>query len=319
MKRFRNILFVASPTEPANASFQTAVDLAKINQAKLTVLIAIEELPGYLTRLTPLMLRLARLRELENTLQKLRSAASDVIEIETKVVEGKPFVEVIKEVLQHKRDLVVKAAEPDTGVRSFLFGATDMHLLRKSPCPVWLLKERADFGVRRILAAIDFNDLDPNSDNVTEPLNRKILELAHGLAKRHKADLHIVHSWNVVGEDLMRSSQVQSTKEEIEDYVDETRAVHEAWLEQLMQKAQEWMRDEGFHASDAQIHLPKGRATHEIPRVAENVQADLIVMGTIARTGITGAIMGNTAETILHAIDCSVLAVKPDGFESPVK
>jgi nucleotide-binding universal stress UspA family protein len=41
-------------------------------------------------------------------------------------------------------------------------------------------------------------------------------------------------------------------------------------------------------------------------------------MGTVARTGISGFVMGNTAETILSQIDCSVLAIKPPGFETPV-
>jgi len=41
-------------------------------------------------------------------------------------------------------------------------------------------------------------------------------------------------------------------------------------------------------------------------------------MGTVARTGIQGFIMGNTAENILNQLDCSVLAVKPPGFVTPV-
>jgi len=41
-------------------------------------------------------------------------------------------------------------------------------------------------------------------------------------------------------------------------------------------------------------------------------------MGTVGRTGIPGLIMGNTAESILNNIGCSVLAVKPPGFVSPV-
>ena len=45
----------------------------------------------------------------------------------------------------------------------------------------------------------------------------------------------------------------------------------------------------------------------------------LIIMGTVGRTGIPGFIMGNTAETILNRIDCSVLAIKPDGFVTPVR
>ena len=67
-----------------------------------------------------------------------------------------------------------------------------------------------------------------------------------------------------------------------------------------------------------QTHLVKGWARKEIPALVGRLEADLVVMGTVARTGIPGFIMGNTAETILNQIDCSVLAIKPPGFATPV-
>ena len=65
-------------------------------------------------------------------------------------------------------------------------------------------------------------------------------------------------------------------------------------------------------------HLVQGWARKEIPALAKRIEADLVVMGTVARTGVPGFIMGNTAETILNQIDCSVLAIKPPGFKTPV-
>ena len=56
-----------------------------------------------------------------------------------------------------------------------------------------------------------------------------------------------------------------------------------------------------------------------LPHLAERLDIGLIVMGTVARTGLGGLIMGNTAETILRSVECSVLAVKPEGFVTPVK
>ena len=50
----------------------------------------------------------------------------------------------------------------------------------------------------------------------------------------------------------------------------------------------------------------------------KRLDPDLVVMGTVARTGVPGFIMGNTAEMILNQIDCSVLAIKPSGFVTPV-
>jgi len=41
-------------------------------------------------------------------------------------------------------------------------------------------------------------------------------------------------------------------------------------------------------------------------------------MGTVGRIGIRGLFIGNTAEAILNQVECSVLAVKPPGFQTPV-
>lgn len=68
----------------------------------------------------------------------------------------------------------------------------------------------------------------------------------------------------------------------------------------------------------SRFHLLKGAADVLIPQVAKREQIDLIVMGTLNRTGISGFLIGNTAEKILHQVECSVMTAKPDGFVSPV-
>ena len=67
------------------------------------------------------------------------------------------------------------------------------------------------------------------------------------------------------------------------------------------------------------IHMLAGPPGDVLPRLAERLDVGVVVMGTVGRTGLTGLIMGNTAETILRAVRCSVLAVKPEGFVTPVK
>jgi universal stress protein E len=78
----------------------------------------------------------------------------------------------------------------------------------------------------------------------------------------------------------------------------------------LGQDAMDYIKPQG--------HLLKGAARKEVPALAKHLQVDCIVMGTVARTGVRGFIMGNTAETILEQIACSVLAIKPPGFVTPV-
>jgi universal stress protein E len=66
------------------------------------------------------------------------------------------------------------------------------------------------------------------------------------------------------------------------------------------------------------MHLLKGEPEEVISEVAENLDVELVVMGTVSRSGLAGFLIGNTAERILQSLDCSVLAVKPQGFVSPV-
>jgi len=67
-----------------------------------------------------------------------------------------------------------------------------------------------------------------------------------------------------------------------------------------------------------QVHLLKGKASGLIPELVKKRRINLIVMGTVCRTGIPGFFIGNTAEKVLHRVNCSVLAIKPEGFVTPV-
>jgi len=68
-----------------------------------------------------------------------------------------------------------------------------------------------------------------------------------------------------------------------------------------------------------QIHHLRGRAEECIPAFAKDKKIDILVMGTVARTGIPGFVIGNTAENIVQKLSCSLMALKPQGFVSPVK
>ena len=59
-----------------------------------------------------------------------------------------------------------------------------------------------------------------------------------------------------------------------------------------------------------------------IPKILQTIKEgdyDLVVMGTVCRTGLPGLLIGNTAETILSTVPCSVMTVKPSGFASPIE
>jgi nucleotide-binding universal stress UspA family protein len=318
MKRFKNILYVADSSGVALKAFHHAVGLAERNNAPLAVVIVMERIPPYLTRLTPHMLRQVRIKELHAALDRLREWVAGRVEVEAKIIEGKPFLEVIRDVLRNDRDLVVKSVDHDNDAMDWLFGSTDMHLLRKCPCPVWLVKSTEPTPVRRVMACVDFNDFDPSGEDRAEPLNRMILEMAGSLALLERSEFHVVHACEAIGEPL-RSIRLTGINDEVVDsYVNEVRLEHCHWLDRLLRKTRSRIGPEAYDDVERKIHMPIGRASEVIPALARELNIDLIVMGTVARTGIPGLIIGNTAETVLNQIRCSVLAVKPPGFVTPV-
>jgi universal stress protein E len=318
MKRFRNILYVADSSGVVHKAFHHAVGLAERNSARLTVIRVMERIPAHLKRLMPHGLRRIRVREPEAALDRLSEQGAGRVEVETKIVEGKAFLEIIREVLRNGQDLVIKSADSDGGARAWSFGTTDLHLLRKCPCPVWLIKPTDPAPIRRVMACVDFNDLDPPGQDTAEPLNRMILELAGSLAFLERAEFHVVHAWEAVGEHFMRNERAGFDNEEVNSYVDEVCLKHRDWFNRLLCEARTWIGSEKSPAIKPKTHLPKGDPSDVIPRLARTLPVDLIVMGTVARTGIPGLIIGNTAESILSDIDCSLLAVKPEGFVTPI-
>lgn len=69
---------------------------------------------------------------------------------------------------------------------------------------------------------------------------------------------------------------------------------------------------------DFEVHLSKTSPSEMIINTAIRHDVDLIMMGMVGRIGIPGFIIVNTAESILQQVKCSVLAIKPEGFQTPV-
>lgn len=322
MQRFKNILCVAGNGQACTPALERAVTLAENNQASLMVVDVADRITAGIGMPDGGPISAALQATLVNThaeaLETLINPYRKRIEIQTKVLMGEPFLEIIREVLRNGRDLVIKTPEARDWLDR-LFGSEDMHLLRKCPCPVWLIKPGKQKSYRRILAAVDVDESYPPEElSSRRALNQQTLEMASSLALSEFAELHVAHVWHAVAESAMRGAFMHRPEEEIIAYVEQVRQQHAASLEGLMHEVTGNLGQDALDYLKPRTHLVKGNARKEIPALAKQIEADLIIMGTVARTGVPGFIMGNTAETILNQIDCSVLAIKPPGFVTPV-
>lgn len=325
MQRFSSILCVMEHGEASAPALERAAALAENNQAALTVVDVIPKLPGSI-RLpdgvtTSQALQTAIEGEREAQLESMLAPYRQRLDIKHRVLSGMAFLEVIREVLRSGHDLVIKCPEAPAWLDR-LFAGDDMHLLRKCPCAVWLVKPQSAKPYKRILAAVDVDEFYPPHELETRRLlNVRILEIASALAVSEFAEMHVVHAWESnteLADGLNFSSSMDA--ESLAYNVEQERRQQQHLLEKLIAntRAERKGTREAFDYLTPFAHVVKGAARREIPALAKQLNVDCIVMGTVARTGIRGFFMGNTAETILEQIECSVLAIKPEGFVTPV-
>jgi nucleotide-binding universal stress UspA family protein len=155
MARFKNILLVVERNWHRE-HYQWALTLAARENARLTVMDVVEEM------VRPARTSSQHLRNLEKSvLRKRRVRLKELIAIHNKGVRvgvkvkfGNPTTETMGQVLRSRHDLVMLAPEVNGRLNQTLTGRTTMQLLRKCPCPVWIMQSRS-LEPSRIMAAVD--------------------------------------------------------------------------------------------------------------------------------------------------------------------
>lgn len=324
MNRFKNILYVLNDQigEPS-ASLIRAISLAKNNQAALTLLHVLPKLSlsSYATQagIGKQELKTKIFEHEKSALDGLRSLLDQSLTIKTDFRVGKKHIESIRAVQAGNFDLVVKEVDAIAWFDRFL-GSDDMDLLRKCPCPVWLIKKDEKTDYRHIMAAVDFDTNDEDTGQKgsgKNELNRMILDMASSQALSNFSSLDVVNAYDVPEAGFISLWVDQPAKFEREMLESEYRQKARR-MDMLLQELKQHLGTESYNYLSPRSHLVQGIPGQEIPEMAKKVKADLIVMGTVARTGIAGIVIGNTAESILFQLNCSVLAIKPPGFVSPV-
>ena len=305
MEAFKSILVDVDVTANAHPALERAVRLARAFGATLT-LTDVVTVPQHARHYLPPTLEEELVVERRQQLARVANAVSDV-RAEAKLLVGRPATVLIQEVLRSNHDLLMRSHARElvaSGPKPF--GGVDMELLRKCPCPVLLARHGSPASHPQIVAAVNAS----TEEAEEQALNEKIVELALLMATHLEVGPpRLLQVWKPFAERMTRR---QSTDDQFASYVDGARQRAASDLTRLARSF------EG-RLAETQSTLRRGEPDDVIPKfvVAEGI--DLVVMGTVARAGIAGMLIGNTAERVLRKLPCSVLTVKPDGFVSPVR
>ena len=168
-------------------------------------------------------------------------------------------------------DMIVKAASVHSGAGRRLLKTSDWSLLRNSHCPVYLIKrDSVPVGVKMLLA-LDIK----REDELHNTLNERVIEYGRAFIE----------------------SVPESSLYAVNAYSD---SAHYVYPDALAAKI-------GIDKTAA--HCVQGPPEKVIPEVAAQLDASIVVIGTVARDGLKAAMIGNTAEKILDSLNTNILTV----------
>ncbi len=312
MNNFKKILAVVDPTVADQPAVRRAAWLAKNNGAELELLVCYynEYLSGDRLFDSP-SLEKARDEVIQSHEKHLEALAEplrgDGIVVKTSAVWDHPLYEgIVRRAVESGSDIVLKDTHHHSAVTRALLTNTDWNLIRTCPIPLWLVKPQEVEKTPIFVAAID----PMHQHDKPAALDDEILHVAKALAKDVSGEVHAFHAYDpriaVATATANAYIPVSLPFDEIEQQMHED---HEKRFTEITE----------FHKIPSEnAHLVAGLTHEELPRVADQLGADVVVMGAVARNRWKRLFIGATAERTLEDLACDLLIIKPDWFQTPV-
>lgn len=299
MATFQDVLVVLDPTVEEQKVLNRAIELAEHTACKLTAFVSIYDFSYEMTTMLSgeerESMRHAVIKDREIWAERLLFAAKQKgIQCDIEVMwHNRPFEAIVKAVQEGGYDLVIKGTHDHDTLKSILFTPTDWHILRKCPCPVLLVKDHAWPMQGNIVAAVNAGSSRPHH----QQLNQLIIRQAIAIGRMLNANVHLVNAYP--GTPVQVAVEIPEFNPE--EYNEAMRHHHRDAILALSRE---------FMIAPEHTHVLEGMPEDVIPKVAQSLDAEMVIIGTIGRTGLSAAIIGNTAEHVIDRLDCDILALK---------
>lgn len=307
MINYNHLLAVIEPDREAQPALSRAIELAEKTSADITAFMVIYDFSYEMTTMLSAderdAMRDAVIKDRQAWLEDELNRYSDAVTISVVVQwHNRAYESIIRYAVHHHCDIVVKATKPHDDLTSVIFTPTDWHLLRKCPTPVLLVKDHDWPDDGNIIAAVNVG----TEDKEHAQLNEKLTVIAQDYAELLSGNVNLVNCYP--------STPLNIAIEVPEfDPTSYNNSVKNHHLEEIERHSQR------YGISLDNCHVKEGLPEKVIPLIADEIDAELVIIGTVGRVGLSAALIGNTAEHVIDSMKCDVLAIKPDGFQSPIR
>jgi universal stress protein E len=300
MENWKTVGVVIEPGKERQPALLRASALAKKLEARLFLLAVVydrtAELKQFLSQHQRDKVREREMARVEQELAEMAAALHrEGLTAETKVLWSPHKAEAICKAVKYGQvDILVKATRQHSRWKQLVVTPTDWNLMRHSEVPVLLVKGKDWMGTGPLVVAVDVG----SDDDIHHTLNRQLLAYAQHLGSLTGDDVHVVCAYPFPVMDVPAEFSVVN-------YEELSRDIQAGYRD----KAKAEVAD--FGIPEDRIHLREGLAEEVIADVCRELQARLLLMGTVGRRGLSAAVIGNTAEHTVDLVDCDVLTLHP--------
>ena len=167
-------------------------------------------------------------------------------------------------------DAVLKASHKHSATQRLFKKTSDWTLIRQCDCPVLLVKGEAVSEGRKVLAAVDLR----GDKDSYEDINANILDFCRRFVDAEHSEVHFINAHKDLSTRPDRGSMIRACGVEGD-----------------------------------KVHIKMGEASKAIVETAKELDANLVVIGNSARSGLSAAVNSNTAEKILDELECDLLTM----------
>jgi universal stress protein E len=307
MNRICNILVIVDPTVSEHPAVARGAQLAQAFNARLE-LYACETKGSREARLASHVRTHSRepfVVDLKSMLETLAAPLRlEGLDVATETDCGDPLhAMLLDRAKRTSAELVIKDTHHHTlGQRTFLTN-TDWQLIRGCPVPLLLVKPGPWASSPRIVAAIDPG----HANDKPAMLDHCILQQAAALAKAVKGQVHVLHAY-IPAAVLASATSLPP--------IASTVSVEELAREDESKRKEIAALVSDYGVRSGNIHVSTGGTATVLPRAADAIKADVMVLGAISRSGLERVFIGSTAEDVLEQLPCDALIVKTPDFAS---
>jgi len=285
MKQKKTRLFViVDPTATHQVALVKALLIAKLGDchihASLCIQKGLDEAGEYSSRKD---FKKRTLEEAETWLETLMQPCrvSDV-PYSTEVIWNSKWVEAsVRAAEKSGCDLMIKSSFHHSKARRFFSKTADYYMMEHCANPILFTDQAQEWKSDRILACLDLESGDPQHAR----LNGVIMRDARAFADIVGMDLYIACAYadSIDTEHLpLKTHGGEITREQLGELYD---------------------------LDPTRVILRQGPIVETLREICNETDPSIVVMGTLARSGISGKLIGNTAEKLLDIVDADVLTV----------